>query len=368
MSLCGFCKRQFENPQAVKAHLRWCMVYNQRKNEKSATSCGSSSQSASHSPSDINNGTTPANPFTDLATQIAQQFAGPDESTQLRLKREVALADLCSRLIDWHYSPDGTITQDMAVAAKVAILDEMGTLPIEAMSPTELTLRGTAIRNRVFSPYLQQQLEQRKRKREVQEEETRRAQELAAVQRRQAIRKAALIEQGVTRALKSATSQGLTGHALVLLEWEVRERLNLLIVGDETEHQVDETMEAAIERPIFELISRKEQVEDAHRERLLDKCLTFALPLAEAAWPWVATVVAAKVGEMRGGRTSADSTAAEPPPSSTSTQETKMAEAAPPRPVRRRRSAPESPIDTPDDTPARGGSDTTSAEGQWATG
>ena len=343
MSLCGFCKRQFQNDQGVKGHLRWCRSYLQKRSEQFATPGGLSSQSVSHGSADVNNPTTQANPFADLVTQIAQQCAGPDELTKRGQKRQAVLADLCSKLVDWYCSPDATISQEMAVAAKVAILDQMGTLPIEDMSPTELTLRGTAIRNRVFGPYLQQQLQQRNREREGREKESRRAQELAAVQRRQATRKAVLIEQGVTRALKSTTAQGLARHALVLLEWEVRERLNLLLVGDETECQVGETIDAAIERPLYELAAQTEREEHVTRERLLNKCLTFALPLAEAAWPWVETVVAATVGEMCGGHTSADSTAAEPPPSSPSTQEAKTAEPAPPRPVRRRQSAPEPP-------------------------
>jgi hypothetical protein len=131
---------------------------------------------------------------------------------------------------------------------------------------------------------------------------------------------------------------------------------------------VNETLDAAIERPLYEWAARTEQAAHATRERLLNKCLTFAFPLAEATWPWVTTVVAAKVGEMCGGPTSADSAAAEPPPSSTSTQEAETAETAPPRPVRHRRAAPEPPIDTPADTPARDGSDTTSGKGQRATG
>jgi hypothetical protein len=368
MCICRFCERTFESDQAVKAHLRWCPVYHQRKHENSAASDGSSSKSALHSRSDINNRTTQANPFTDLATQIAQQFAGPDESTRLRQKREAVLAELCSRLVDWHYSPDGTITQDMAVAAKVAILDEIGALPIENMSPTELTLRGTAIRNRVFAPYLERQLEQKKRERDVQHKETRTAQKAAAAQRRRTIRKTVLIERGVTRALKSGSSQGLTGHALVLLEWEVRERLDLLVVGDETEHQADETMEAALERPLFELASKKEQLERAQYERILDQCLTYALPLAKATLPWIETLVVARVLEMFGFHPSADSTPTESPTSSSDCQEEKTTETAPPRSVRRRRRAPEPPIEMSDDPSAHGGSDTISAEGQRATG
>ena len=141
----------------------------------------------------------------------------------------------------------------------------------------------------------------------------------------------------VTRDLKSASSQGLTGNALVLLEWEVRDRLDLLIVGNETEHQVDETMEAAIERSLFELVFSKEQAEHAQLERLLNQCLTFALPLAVATLPWIKTVVTAIVLEMLSLHSSADSTPTESPASSSDSQEAKPADPATPHPIRRRR-------------------------------
>jgi hypothetical protein len=38
----------------------------------------------------------------------------------------------------------------------------------------------------------------------------------------------------------------------VALEWEVRARLEALLVGDETETQVDETIEASIDWPLLE--------------------------------------------------------------------------------------------------------------------
>jgi hypothetical protein len=48
----------------------------------------------------------------------------------------------------------------MAAAAKAAIWEELASLRIEELSDRELTIRGEAIRNRTFAPYLREQREQ----------------------------------------------------------------------------------------------------------------------------------------------------------------------------------------------------------------
>jgi hypothetical protein len=66
-----------------------------------------------------------ANPFLSFVDQITP-CAGPDEATEVK-EAGGLLAGLCSSLIDW-YRPPGVVTPEMAVAAKVAILDELGAL------------------------------------------------------------------------------------------------------------------------------------------------------------------------------------------------------------------------------------------------
>jgi hypothetical protein len=179
------------------------------------------------------------------------------------------------------------ITPEIAAAGKLAIIDELGTLAIENMPQPELTLRGTVIRNRIFAPYLRQQQEQRDRKLTTHKEELRRNQQDIKGQVRRTTRKAILVELGVSRALKAAASRGLPARAPPLLEWEVRGRLDALLVGDETEQQVNETIEASIERPLFDWAARIEQVQIARRDRLLNEWLALATPVASAAWPWL---------------------------------------------------------------------------------
>src|SRR5437868_13048101 len=125
------------------------------------------------------------------------------------------------------------------------------------------------------------------RQRVSSQQDTRRIQHEIGTRARQATRKAALIELGVTRALTSASSRGIPAPSLVLLEYEVRGRLDALLVGDETDQQVVETLAACIDRPLLDWEARGEQVQSAKRERFLNDCLTLAVPVAEAAWPWV---------------------------------------------------------------------------------
>jgi hypothetical protein len=274
---------------------------------------------------------------------MTAQLAGPDEASRLKQKRESLLAGLCTSVVDWYYPLEGTVTAEMAVSAKVAIRDELGTVAIDEMPSAELTLRGTAIRNRIFAPYVRRQQELVGRQHERQQRDAQRRQQESGIRTRHATRKTALIELGIIRALKAASSRGIPRRVLVVLEWEVRARLEALLVGDETESQVDETIAAAIDRPLLEWVARVEQVQSAQRERVLDHCLTAALPVVEAAMPWVKNVVVSYLCETFG---------MQPPPASPPNEASasSMNEAAPdrpdtptPRPVRRQRVHPVSP-------------------------
>jgi hypothetical protein len=129
----------------------------------------------------------------------------------------------------------------------------------------------------------------------------------------------------------------------VVLEWEVRARLEALLVGDETESQVDETIEAAIDRPLLEWEARVEHVQSAQRERVMDHCLTAALPVVEAAVPWLKHVVVSYICETFGMQSPPASPPNEASASSTNQGAPESPDAPTPPPVRRRRVHPVSP-------------------------
>jgi hypothetical protein len=276
-------------------------------------------------------------------TQLSAQFAGPDEATRRRQKRESLLTLLLANLVDWYRPPEGVITAAMAAAAKVAILDELRTQPIEDLSHAELTLRGEVIRDRVFAPFLREQQAELRKQQEVKQLEKLRAQQHTDTQARRTTRKTALIELGISRALQSASSRGFPHRLLVVLEWEIRARLEAWLVGDETESQVNEILEAATDRPLLEWEMRVEQCQSAERQRVLEKCLTVALPVVEVAVPWVQEVVVNYISTTLGMPPSPPSSAREASASSTNEAAPESPEGPTPRPVRRRRVYPSSP-------------------------
>jgi hypothetical protein len=305
MSCCHFCQRHFPNAQGVKAHLRWCPKYSKPKTGTSSRIRALEPSFSNVKPRDPHLKNAPdvmssPDPLAGLLDQLTQQFAGPDETARVKQKREALLADLCTRLVDWYHPSEGMITPEMAAAAKVAILKELGTLAIDDMPQSELTLRATVIRNRIFAPYLGQQQEEKDRQLTRDKEELRRSEQDAVRQMRQTTRKAVLIELGVNRALKAASSQGIPHRVFPLLEWEVRGRLETLLTGHETQGQADDTIEAAIERPVWEWTTRIEQLQRSEQERFLDECLALATPIAVASWPWMKDTLIQQVCEQFG--------------------------------------------------------------------
>ena len=198
MASCKFCGRQFGSEQGVKAHLRSCQEYLKLKPllQKQSPSRNSSISSLFHKSAASRSVQPLSQPLGQSASRESEQAA------QLKHKRDSLLTALCSRLVDWYRTAEGAITPEMAVAAKVAILDELGGLPIEELSQTELDLRAEDIRNSIFAPYLQKQQDQMERQKDRHQKETLRRQEASEAHSRRAQRKAALIELGVARALR----------------------------------------------------------------------------------------------------------------------------------------------------------------------
>jgi hypothetical protein len=289
--------------------------------------------------------------------QSVSQLTETCKIAQLKQRREALLSALCSRIVDCHPIVHGILTPEMAVAAKVAILDELGALPIDDLSQTELNLRAEAIRNRVFGPYLQKQQEQMECQQDRQHQQTLQRQEASQTQSRRVTRKAVLIELGVARALRHAKIHGIKGRALVVLEYQVRSRLELLLVGDETDSQVEETIEASIEVPILEWAARLEGLEQAKRGRMLDDCLTLALLVAQAAWPWMKNPAANTSPADDGGTASQDVRPGDSPDI-----------AAPRQPRRRRRSSSSSATTSPQSSSAEEVDQSTSQPNRAATG
>jgi len=345
MCKCHYCGREFEGSQNVKAHLRRCPNYLKFKDSAAkATSPNTPLQgpalATAHDPPVL---TLLSEAMAQFATQIAAQCAGPDEATRLRQKRESLLTLLLIKLVDWYRSPEGVVTPEMAAAAKVAMLDELRPQPIENLSDAELTLRGAVIRNRVFAPFLKEQQAELKKQHHVKQLEKLRTQQYIETQARRTTRKTALIELGVSRALQSASSRGFPPRVYVMLEWEIRARLEVLVVGDETESQVDETIEAAISRPLLEWTKHVEQCESAERQRVLDKCLTVALPVMEAAVPWIQDVVVDYICTTLGMPPSPSSSASEADAPSTNGGASESPESPTPRPEPQRPVHPSSP-------------------------
>lgn len=351
MNQCHYCDRWFRGPQSVKAHLRHCKPYlNSQDGTPRVASPSTPSQAPEgatvQSPPESHPLPTPSDIVAHLVTQMTAQFAGPDEATRLRQKRESLLTLLLSNLIDWHRSLEGVVTPEMAAAAKIAILDELHTQSIEDLSQAELTLRGEVIRNRVFAPFLRKQQEELTKQHEVKQREQLRAQQQTDTQARRIIRKTALIELGISRALQSASSRAFPARVLVVLEWEIRARLDAWLVGDEVESQVEEAIEAAITRPLLEWKARMEQFQTAERQRVLEKCLTAAVPVVEGAVPWVQEVVVKYICDMLGMPSAFPSSASEPTASSMNEPSPDRPEGPTPRRVRRRRVRPYSaPLD-----------------------
>lgn len=310
MFSCHSCQRQFPTSQSVKGHLKHCEKHKKAKGQPSRGQQAQGPPAPKPQPSGMccplpAEKIMPPHPMADLMNFMVKQ-THDDDTTRLKQKRTALIAALCSE-IDRYRPQEGVLTPEMAAAAKVALIDELGNFPIEDFSPMERSLRAEAVRNHVLAPHfrtqkeqLTQQEDQLERQEELRRQEMRQIKQEAATQARRVTRKATLMEIGIARARKALPSSSIVDPRVALFEWEVRERLDILLVGDETEQQAAEVIEAAIEGPLLEWNKRLEQARLATRQHIVNQCVTLAKPLVEAALPWVTATVIKKCRETFG--------------------------------------------------------------------
>ena len=303
MSQCNFCKKEFRNAQATRAHLKTCTAYQdaKRKDGRLMPLCPASPRGSTPPPQGPIEPMSPIDFLSILKHHTTPLVATPDDAARRKEKREALIAELCCIYVDCYRPVDDVVTSDMIVAAKVAITDELGALPVEALPQTELALRAQAVRNRVWDPYFLAQKQQLEHKKEQRQQEMLRLQGEAAAQAHRTTHKAVLMEIGVARALKAFRSRGITtDRDLALFEWEVRGRLETLLGGDETGCQAEEAIKAAIEAPLLEWEKRRDQARLAKRQRIVTQCVTLVLPIVEAAAPFLMAMVISKFREKPG--------------------------------------------------------------------
>jgi hypothetical protein len=110
--------------------------------------------------------------------------------------------------------------------------------------------------------------------------------------------------------------------------------------------------------------ARVEQVQSAQRERVLDHCLTAALPVVEAAMPWVKNVVESYLCETLGMHTPSPSPSNEASASAEHEAAPDNSDVPTPRPVRRRRVPPAAPTTERGEAPATETAPSTSTEAE----
>lgn len=146
------------------------------------------------------------------------------------------------------------------------------------------------------------------------------------------------MELGIARALKVFLSRSFADQGLGLFEWQIRERLDVLLTGNETEGEAEKAIEAAIQGPLLERERKEKQARRATRQRMLNQSVTLVVPVVEAALPLMKEKAIKKFYEKFGIRSSPESTAP-----------TKDADASPEKP-----SSPTSPsVPAPDPVTTR---------------
>jgi hypothetical protein len=138
------------------------------------------------------------------------------------------------RVIDQYQSSSGMVSSTMRGDAKMAIEQQLASVPLEEVPFHEACELGAAIRDRVYAPIFKKETEEAEQQQAEQESRRRKHTEETAAGHRAAGRKATLIEQAIGQARARCEAQQILGRDRLRVLVDIESRLNELLIGSES--------------------------------------------------------------------------------------------------------------------------------------
>ena len=306
MNICQFCQRSFKNRQGFVAHSKSCSKYKKAKAQQKAPNSSTakelqrdglgtdSNKRAVHQPHPDD----PMAAFKTLLGESAHSSTGA-RSASLASRRRLLLQQAKQQAIDSYFSPKGTVTSAMRGEARKAIEVELSKAPLEEFSETEIVEWAFAVRDKTYAPYFRQEQEAHEWK-VTQEREC--LEQLMVEQRtseQHAHRKALWWELARPKIIARCDQRGISSGARLNLELLIEKRLQMILVGSESEQKASKVIEFVINQQFQILDERKSARVAQKRQKLIEQvgdvvigltplAMSLGKPFLEKGMAWVA--------------------------------------------------------------------------------
>jgi hypothetical protein len=153
--------------------------------------------------------------------------------TPQQLRRSILQA-VKTQVVDRYQSSSGIVTSTMRGAAKMAIEQQLASLPLEELPFDEASELAAAIRDQLYAPTFKREAHEAEQQHAEQESRRRKQIEETAAGHRAAGRKATLIEQAISKARARYEAKQIIGRNRLSVLVDIESQLTEFLTGNES--------------------------------------------------------------------------------------------------------------------------------------
>jgi hypothetical protein len=346
MATCNFCKEKFKSEQGVKAHMRRCDQYQTSKELPASGSMPKAGSTPSVQPNPSAGPDSVAPPLDFL--KAIHEFSTKRETSQTpqQLRRSILQA-VKAQVVDRYQSSSGSVTSTMRGDAKMAMEQQLASLPLEELPFDEVCELAAAIRDRLYAPTFKKEAKEAEQQHAEQELRRRKQTEETAAGHRAAGRKTILIEQAIGQARARCEAKQIVGRNRFSVLVNVESQLAEFLTGNESVPDANVIIQTVIDACFVEAEAKQDAARAKAHERWYEElagCLVLgvflAAPLLVLWYPTQALMILNWIERTFGLNRAAEAGAPNPEASET-TPPTANVESRPP--IKRRRKYPVEP-------------------------
>jgi hypothetical protein len=341
MASCKFCGHKCKSEQGVRAHLKRCEEYLKSKKLSALGKVPEAASAPSVEPN-LSAGpdcAAPLRAFEKAMHELSTKQEAPQTPQQLR--RSILQA-VKAQVVDRHQSSSGIVTATMRGDAKMALEQQLASLPLEELPFGEVCELAAAIRDRLYAPTFKREAQEAKQQQAEQESRRHKQIEETATAHRAAGRKTTLIQQAIGQARARCEAEQIVGRNRFSVLEDIESQLTEFLTGNESVPDANAIIQTVIDARFVEAEAKQDAARAKAEERWYEElagCLVLgvflAAPLLALWYPTQALVILNWIERTFALNRAAEAGAPNPEASETTPPPTNM-ESRPPSKRRRK--------------------------------
>ena len=297
MASCKFCGHKCKSEQGVRAHLKRCAEYLKSKKLSALGKVPEAASTPSVEPN-LSAGPDCAAPLRAFEKAMHELTTKRNASQTPQQLRRSILQAVKAQVVDRDQSSSGIVTATMRGDAKMAIEQQLASLPLEELPFHEACELGAAIRDRLYAPIFKKETEEAEQQQAEQESRRRKHTEETAAGHRAAGRKATLIEQAIGQARARCEAKQIIGRNRLSVLVDIESQLTEFLTGNESVPDANAIIQTVLDTRFIEAEAKQDAARAQADERWYEElagCLVLgvflAAPLLAVWYPTQALVI-----------------------------------------------------------------------------